>query len=183
MGVISIALRARRMCTFCKSNSVLLRECALLVLPMVTFSAVLLGLVIYYQWHRHHGPISGLEISETFSTSVFYVDYSATRLILVASWSSSIVFTTIGSFMTLLSFSIAADMIRNSRLLHLDTLPTPDQLALLIDLLDGKRSALWRWLTGVWRRKETKMNAVWALECSAILLIFTVILRSVQPKT
>jgi hypothetical protein len=179
----SIALRARNTGTFCKSNWVLLRECAILVLPMVIFSAILLGLVICYQWHHRHAPVAGLELSAEFSSSVFFIDYSASRLILVASWSSSTAFTLIGSFMKLLSYPLAADMIRNSSGPYLDMLPTPDQLALLINLLDGKTGSLWRWITGLWERKKTKTRDVWALESSAALLIFALVLRSVQPRT
>lgn len=179
MGGDYITLKASIMGSFRRLNWILLRECAILVLPMVTFSAILLGLVIHYQCHRRNAPISGLELSADFRSSIFYVDYSATRLILVASWSSSTAFTLMGSFMTLLSFPLAADMIRNSKDPHLDMLPTPDQLALLVDLLDGKKSTLWRWVTGFWKRKESKRRSVWVLECSAALLIFTIILGSV----
>lgn len=182
MSGSSIALRARNTGTFCKSNWVLLRECAILVLPMVIFSAILFGLVIAYQWHRRHAPVTGLELSAEFSSTVFFIDYSASRLILVASWSSSTAFTLIGSFMKLLSYPLAADMIRNSSGPYLDMLPTPDQLALLINLLDGKTGSLWRWVMGLWERKKTKTRYVWALESSAVLLIFALILRSVQPR-
>lgn len=182
MGESSLDPKARNTAISCKSNWVLLRECTLLVLPMVTFSAILLGLVIYHQWHRHHAALRGLELSAEFSSSIFYVDYSATRLILVASWSSSTVFALMGSFMTLLSFPIASDMIRNSRGPSLDLLPTPNQLALLIDLLDGKKGALWPWAMGLWKRKENRTRSVWALESSAALLIFAVVLRSVQSR-
>lgn len=81
----SIVARVQNTGTFCKSNWILLRECALLVLPMSIFSAILLAIVLYYQWHRHHTQMDGLEMSTDFSSSVFYVDFSATQLILVAS--------------------------------------------------------------------------------------------------
>ena len=178
----TVDMRHHKTRTFCKPDWILLRECAFLVLPMVIFSTILFGLVIYYQWHHRHDPINGLEMNSEFSSSIFYVDYSATRLILVASWSSSTVFALMGSFMTLLSFPLAADMIRNSRGPFLDMLPTPNQLALLIDLLDGKKRALWQWLTGLWERKETKTRSVWAVESSAALLILTIVLRSVPSR-
>lgn len=149
---------------------------------MLIFPAILLGLVNYYQWHRHHTPLSGLDLNPDFRNSIFYVDYSATRLLLVASLSSTTVFLFMGSFMTLLSFPLAADMIRNSREPFLDMLPKPCQLALLIDLLDGKNGALWPWLTGLWKRTEKRTRGLWALEASASLLIFAILLRSVYPK-
>ena len=68
------------------------------------------------------------------------------RFILVASWSSSTVFPFMGLFVIVLSFPVTAETIRNSRSPFLDMLLSPNQLALLIDLLDGKRSALWQWL-------------------------------------
>jgi hypothetical protein len=163
----------------CKANWFLLGQCALLVLPMVIFSAILLGLVNFYQWHLHHVPLSGLDLKSDFSNSTFYVDYSATRLLLVASLSSSTVFVFMGSFMTLLSFPLAADMIRNSREPFLDMLPKSYQLVLLIDLLDDKIRVLWPWLAGLWKRTEKQTLGSWALEVSACLLIFAICLRSV----
>lgn len=79
--------------------------------------------------------------------------------------------------MTLLSFPLAADMISNSRGPHLDMLPTPDQLALFVDLLDGKKGALWRWISLLCDRKKVGTRSVWAVETSAVLLIFTTVLR------
>jgi hypothetical protein len=174
----SLPLRARNRGISCKIDWLLVRECALLVLPMVIFSAILLGLVFQYQWHRHHAPLSGLNLSPEFSNSIFYVDYSATRLLLVASLSSSTVFAFTGSFMTLLSLLLAADMIRNSREPFIDLLPSPYQLALVIDLLDGKKGALWSWAMGLWGKKENRTRGLWALESAAALLIFAIVLRS-----
>jgi hypothetical protein len=174
-----LRLKARKPVLSSKANWFLLGQCALLVLPMVIFCAILLGLVNYYQWHRHHVPLSGLDLKSDFSNSTFYVDYSATRLLLVASLSSSTVFVFMGSFMTLLSFPLAADMIRNSREPFLDMLPKSYQLALLIDLLDGKIRALWPWLTGLWKRTEKRTRGSWTLEVSACLLMFTIFLGSV----
>jgi len=178
----SLRSRARKRGISYKANWFLLGQCALLVLPMVIFSAILLGLVNYYQWHRHHAPLSGLDLNPDFRNSTFYVDLSATRLLLVASLSSSTAFILMGSFMTLLSFPPAADMIRNSREPFLNMLPKPYQLALLIDLLDGKYLALWAWLTGLWKRTEKRTSGSWALEASASLFIFAVFLRSVYPS-
>lgn len=183
MGRDSIDVKRRKMRTSGKPDWLLLRECTFLVLPMVTFSTVLIGLVMYYQWHHRHAPINGLEMKTDFSSSIFYVDYSATRLILVASWSSSTVFPLLGSFMTLLSFPLAADMIRNSKSPFSDMLPTPNQLALLIDLPDGKKSALWQLITGLWPRKQTRTCSVWAIESSAALLALTIVLRLVASRT
>lgn len=183
MAGSSIATRAQSMGRFWRSNWVLLRECTLLVLPMVTFSAILLGFIIHYQWHRRNLPVNGLSLDAEFGNSLFYIDYSATRIILIASCSSSTVFALMGSFMTLLSYPLAADMIRNSRVPYLGMLPTPDQLALLIDLLDGKKGALWRWLAGLWKTKGVKTHNVWAVDISAVILVFAIMLRSASMKS
>ena len=161
-------------------NSTLLLHCSLLVLPMLLFTAVIIGLIYYYDWARHHPPVPGLDLRSGFYQNVFYVDLTATRLILVASWSSSAVLTLIGSFMTLMSFTIAADMLWSSERRLKYFLPSAPQLATLIDLLDGKRLALWQWITSIWSARGLRTRSIWMLEALAAIQIFALSLRYIQ---
>ena len=157
-------------------NKTLLWHGTLLTVPILAFTATLMGLIYYYEWSRHHKPIEGLSISSSFYKDVYYVDLSATRLILVASWSSSLVLTLLGSFMTLLSFTIATDVLWSSDRKVVDLLPSPLQLALMVDLLDGKPVALWRWLKRLWSDRRTR-TTIWMLEALAAIQLFAFFLR------
>ena len=143
---------------------------------MLSFSAILLCLVYTNEWKRQPDSTNGPDLSTGFNAQVYYVRYSPTRLIRVASWSSSTVFTLMGSFMTLLSTFIAAEIIRSSTTPLLHMLPTPRQLALLVDLLDGKRGALWQWFQDLFRRKSKKTRNIWMVEISAAIQIFAICL-------
>lgn len=160
-------------------NSILLIHASILILPILAFTAVLLALVYYYQWQRHHPPISGLDLSSDFVDDVFYVDLSSTRLILVASWSSSTVLALIGSFMTISSFLVATDLLWTSTRKIRSFLPSPTDLALMIDLLDGKRMAVWQWVQGLWSRSRVGTRSIWLLELLVAVQIFALILRYV----
>ena len=143
-----------------------------MVVPMLAFSTVLMVLVHVYDWQRRPDRIKQLSLDTGLDANFYYVDLPATRLITVASLSSSAVLTLMGSFMTLLSYPIAADMIWNSRSSFTNMLPNPTQLALLVDLLDGKKLAICQWMVGVWSRKSTKRQSLWMIELAVALQVF-----------
>jgi hypothetical protein len=147
-------------------------QCALVVLPMLAFSTVLMVLVYIYDWQRRPDRIKQLSLSTGLYADVYYGDLSATKLITVASLSSSAVLTLMGSFMTLLSYPVAADLIWNSRLAFTDMLPKPAQLALLVDLLDGKKMAVFEWLSSMWSHKFGKGKSLWMVELAVALQVF-----------
>jgi hypothetical protein len=153
-----------------------LGQCSLLVFPMLSFSVVLMVLIYVYDWQRHHVPIVGLSLNSGLYTDVFFVDLPATRLITVASWSSSAVLTLMGSFMNLLSYAVAADLIRSSRSSFNGVLPTPNQLTLLIELLDGKKLAIVQWFMATWQGRTGQRQSIWLVEVAVALQTFVVIL-------
>lgn len=144
-------------------------QCLLLVLPMLSFSVVLIVLVYVYDWHRYHSPIEGLSLNAGFYSDVYYVDIPATWLITVASWSSSAVLALMGSFMNLLSYVVATDLIWSSQSSFASMLPQASQLALLIDLLDGKKMAVYQWFMGSWKSKATRTRNLWVIELAVAL--------------
>ena len=68
--------------------------------------------------------------------------------------------------MTLLSYPIAADS---------GMLPDPTQVALLIDLMDGKKMAVFRWMISAWSGRATR-RSLWILELAVALQIFVTVL-------
>ena len=129
----------------------------IVITPMLAFSAVLLGLV-----HRYR-VTSGVPASDTLRASdivdeagVYYVDFSATVLIFIASWSSSLGPLLGGFVMTLASYPIArkywSDIRDQSPLL-----PTPFQFAATLKFLSGGGwGALYSWVKylGGWKKQR-----------------------------
>src|SRR5438876_12318701 len=117
-----------------------------LTVPLLVLSSILLGLV--YTKRVTHGKSAAAFQSSTAAEEpgVFYVNYSATKLALVASWSGSIAPLLPVFLMTLLSFQIAARIGRLSSRADLPNLPTPYQLCLLLGFYTGSLSSLWRWM-------------------------------------
>lgn len=76
-----------------------------------------------------------------------------------------------------MSFAVAADMIWTSDNAHRSLLPTPTQLGILTDLLDGKRMALLTWFNGIWQRGEQKVRSRWVIELPAAIQLIGMSLR------
>ncbi|KAK5092255.1 hypothetical protein LTR70_001937 [Exophiala xenobiotica] len=152
---------------FVRSHLDVLLHTGLVILPLLAFTAILIGLVCLNMWDRSNTRTDDLPLSSGYFSDTLYVNYSATSLILVASWSSSVAVPLIGSLLTLVSFVVAADMIWMSEKSYQNLLPTPAQLGLLTDLLDGKKMALLTWISGMWRRGDQKVFSRWVIELPA----------------
>lgn len=151
---------------------------SVITLPMLTFSAVLLGLVMKYRVQYTSGPYANLELQGfAYRSGSYYVDLSATFLIFVASWSSSVA-TIAGGFMTALAaYPIAKKYAGLVEREQTNKLLTPYQLALAVRLLDGGGiGALWEWLKYAFKGKSRRQNQSPALKLtSSIALLGTVL--------
>lgn len=151
---------------------------ALISASLCTFTAVLVGLVYWYSWNANGIPASVFEGRDLgFASNVITVDLSSTRLILVASWSSSVALPLIGSLMSLSSYIIAADLIWISKRSLSTLLPSPEQLGLLTDLLDGKKMAIFTWLLRITQRHEKRSTTRWIIEFPIIVQLSALALR------
>lgn len=148
---------------------------AVLTLPLL-FSAALLGVVFYYR--VHHSPVlsDDLQLPGTVDEpGVYYVNFQATRLFFIASFSSSVVPILVACAMTLASYPIAQGnhgLAQSQATAHLFT---PYQFALTLRMLNGGGlTALWEWLRYVfgWKR-STQARAL--VHVSALLVIMTVL--------
>lgn len=151
--------------------------CALITLPMVTFALVLLYLVFHYQMNQTASPLENLHLDlGRTSSSWYYIDFPATRLVFIASWSSSVSLTLASSAMLLISYPVAGVFVAQSSSRSVRNLPTPYQLSLLIDLLRADAMSLWRGLkyTFTWKDRQSDLapSIVWSSValCSIVLL-------------
>ena len=142
-------------------------------LPLFIFSTSLIGLVFSYQ-------IKHIESSSSFlnhnipknEPGVYYVRISSTTLALLASLSSSIAPALVGFVMTLNSYIVSHRILNlkdDKRSRHL---PTPYQLVLLVNLLNGTIAALWQWIKYAfrWRTVRVVNNSAWILSALYVLV-------------
>lgn len=132
-------------------------------LPMIILSGLLLGLVFHNLVSQNTSGSSDLQLSQVEDNEhkAYLVSFSATRLITVASWTSSVAPQLPVFIMTLLSFPSARRILRRSQQGDTDKLPTPYQLSLFLGLLDGGLGSLWNCIKySFWRRREKFVTPV-----------------------
>jgi len=131
---------------------------ALLILPMLLFTTTILGLVYYYRVQRQPLDSTSLQYTDTNNEfGAIYVKLSATYLIFIASWSSSIAPVLTAAALSLASYPAARSCLKNARSQQPKNLYTPFQLTLALTMINGGRvSSLWHWLkyTIGWRHKR-----------------------------
>lgn len=149
----------------------------LISVPLIVLSGVLLGLVLR---HRLHPPTSILaQVAEQHDSGVYFVNFNATRLLVLATLSSSVAPIVTTFFMNLLSYPLSSRFVKNSEALKYKSLPTSHQLGLLILTLNGGLGAFWEWskyvLSGKKRNKTPNlvMGAFWGLTTISILTFVT----------
>ncbi|EXJ70190.1 uncharacterized protein A1O5_06258 [Cladophialophora psammophila CBS 110553] len=121
---------------------------AVMTVPMIAFSALLLGLVFHYRVVLNDFASENLAFDSGQNDSgVFFVNISATTLITIASWSSTVAPILVGFAVTLISYPVASGILSASVKQKPGQLPTPYQFSLLLKMLtSGSPSALWSWL-------------------------------------
>jgi hypothetical protein len=144
---------------------------AITLLPLTILTAVLLALVFSHRVMPNDSAILPLPPGSEPSYDSFYlVDFSATRLITVASWSSSVAPLLPGFMMTLLSYPAGRRILRASEDESASSLMTPFQLGLFINLLKGGIGPLWSWLKYLaWKRREKLVGTMWIAVATLLL--------------
>ena len=152
-------------------------------IPMLLFTAVLLGLIFYYRVSHNTPPFDNLLVAGAQDeASVYYVNIEATFLIFISSWSSSVAPILTASVVSLAAYPIARKFLQEARAHQPQLLPTPYQLALTIKFLDGGGAgALWNWLKYFvgWERKRQRQAS--PLTSTASVTILTTILACANP--
>lgn len=107
----------------------------IVVVPMTLLIAALLGLIFGYRVKSDDSLFSQISNTDLLENrGVFLVNYSATRIVFVASWASTLAPLLAGFVMNLDSFYAALLMIRSSAGIGQHDLPTPYQYSLLVGL-------------------------------------------------
>lgn len=104
---------------------------SIITIPMLMFTGVLLGLVYFYRVTHGNDSIENLRFSgDADEPGVYYVNISATVLIFIASWSSSLATFLTSSIMALAAYPIAGQYLRDARSHNPQLLLTPFQFGL-----------------------------------------------------
>ena len=149
----------------------------LVSIPLLAFSVVLLGLVFHFRVSHGHVPYSNLDFpGSQDEAGVYYVNFGATMLIFVASWSSSLAPALVGFALTMFSFPIAHSYLQHSREQRKTGLLTPYELSIVLRLLTGGTlGALWAWVKYLYtwrRRRQSQAPALKGTAGLATLCIF-----------
>ncbi|ETI26990.1 hypothetical protein G647_10089 [Cladophialophora carrionii CBS 160.54] len=139
-------------------------------LPMLVLTATFMGLV--YVYRVSHGPgATDSSLSSPFvdDSNAYYVNYSATRLITVSSWTSTVTSFASSFVMALVSYPIAKSYLSRSQALSMEQLPTPYQLRLIIGCVGGGFGSLWSWLQYCfWRHRSKQPTLLWVSALSLL---------------
>ena len=140
--------------------------------------ALLIALVVLLQENRVHlRPISRHDFhfnSSGHDPAAFFIDYDATRYTTVASWTSSIALLLPGALTTLLWYHQSDHLERDTANARYDSLLTPYQLALLLNLKSGSLSSLWDYLKYICSRGREK-QAKFLSNAGFVVLMATVL--------
>ncbi|KAF5684310.1 hypothetical protein FCIRC_4014 [Fusarium circinatum] len=178
--------------------------CLISSIPLIAFSALLLGLVFHYQVTPKSPNSPSFQSAASTDPNVIYVDFPATTLIIVASWSSTMAPLILPFLLTLVSFPVSRTLIQASQSNDRTKQPTPRQYALILRIMsNASLSALWSCITYLFtsKRKRAPMTQpltfmTWMLALASLLsmLVFaadtwlhfvtkTVLLTQFSPTT
>jgi hypothetical protein len=143
----------------------------LVSIPMFVFSTVLLGLVSHFRVSHGHVPYSNLDFpGSQDEAGVYYMNFGATRLIFVASWSSSLAPALVGFALTMYSFPIAHNYLQHTREQRKTGLLTPYQLSIVLRLFTGgSLGALCAWVNYLYKWRSRRQSQAPALMGTAAL--------------
>jgi hypothetical protein len=142
----------------------ILIACSLVVLPMVVFTSAFLVFVFA---NTVNNPGCSFEdlcatsgLLNATSKSSYYVDFSATSLVFISSWSSTVSFALVGVLMTMYGYSIAAKLLGASASEQkYATGLTPYQISLLIRTLGAQMLVLWELSQPTGRRALRRLKS------------------------
>ena len=143
-----------------------------LSLPMIVLTAIFIGLV--YRFEVSNDSKNSIDLlgrtASLQDRSVYYVDFSATRLVTVSSWTSTVTSLTTTFVMVLVSYPLAKDFLRKSKLGTSGSLPTAYQLSLIIGLLQGGFGPFLSWFQYCfWKGRNKQPGLLWVVLMSALV--------------
>ena len=134
-----------------------------ITVPFLVFIGLLLYLVFKFRVRRGDLSPNLQLLSDADDTNVYFVNYSATRLTTIASWASNVATILPGFVLTMSSYHLANIYLAQSKkaencVIGARSLPTPYQLGLLLDMLDGKITAVWNVMNYYFWKKRERLN-------------------------
>jgi hypothetical protein len=115
--------------------------------------------------------------NNTLSSSLYYVNYSATRLAFISSLSSTLALALVPIAMSLLYAYVAAASLQKVSLLQQhERLPSPFQFKILLQMLAGGTLDIFAYLKYLTRRKKHRIGPVPLLNATAVVLSFMLLL-------
>ncbi|KEF62440.1 uncharacterized protein A1O9_00412 [Exophiala aquamarina CBS 119918] len=149
-----------------------------LSVPMIVLTGIFIGLV--YGYLVSEDPLTSNdeaifgERPESYDQSVYYyINYSATRLITVSSWTSTVTSFTSTFVMALVSYPLAKSYLSKSEAGTANELPTTYQFRLIIGLLGGSLGSLWSWLDySLWRKRTRQTKLLWVTATALLVSVF-----------
>lgn len=131
--------------------------CFVISVPLVVLSGGLLGIIYSHRVVQNESiPLNLRPLdNEESGSSAYLVNYSVTRLVTLASWTSSVAPLLPGFVMTLVSFPTAQHLLEASQADQDQKLPTPYQFSLYLQMLTGGFGAAWQWIKyRTWSSRE-----------------------------
>ncbi|KAL8933183.1 MAG: hypothetical protein Q9216_006482 [Gyalolechia sp. 2 TL-2023] len=149
---------------------------AMMLIPMLALSAILMALVYSHQMPDNSSTYTiGNETAKSLG-SAYYVDYSATTLVYIASLSSTIATLLLSAAMVLFSYFLASKFAKQSDNGEDSLLPSPYQLELVIRIIDGRLMALWSYILYFFGSKQNRIRIMPILWQASALMIALVLL-------
>ena len=149
---------------------------ALLIAPMLTLAALLIGFVYRYRMPDHFSSYSIDNQTALPLGSAYFVNYSSTTLVHIASLSSTLSTFLIPAAILLYSFVLANDLAKDSDQAAVSNLPSPFQLDMLIKMIEGRLMVLWSYIRYAFGSKWRRINIVPSLQYAFIVLLALVVL-------
>ena len=149
---------------------------ATMLVPMIVFSAVLMGLVYSHQMPDNNSSYSFENKTAIPLGSAYYVNYSATTLVYIASLSSTVATLLLSAAMVLFSYLLASKIAHQSDNAEVSLLPSPYQLELLIRMIDGRIMALWSYVLYFTGSRQRRIKIMPVLMQASILMMALLLL-------
>ncbi|KAH7416732.1 hypothetical protein BKA64DRAFT_701517 [Cadophora sp. MPI-SDFR-AT-0126] len=144
-------------------------------LPFVAFSAVLLGLVFRNLVDNQASNFSLSDLisgrSKDLPGGYYLVDFPATRLIFISSWSNSIAPRAVGLATALWLFPVTAKLMERSLKGRKSSLPTQYQFSMLVGLSWASMSEGWKFIKYSFRGRSTPKKVSMVSTMFLVLLI------------
>jgi hypothetical protein len=158
------------------SNLALCWNTFMVGVPILGFTVAILGLVLKYQLPKNATHPFDIKSDRRNDGLVILVDFSATRLAFIASWSSTLAPMLLGSLMALWHIPTARKLAALTKVGDVQQLPTPHQLSMLIGLSAGSFDELRKYI--LYRASKVKAEQPVLLTRSAFVLAMSAFLAT-----